>query len=227
MQQYINFKEKARILRSQGKTYSEIMESLKMTFPKSTLSDWCSNVKLPSWHQSRINELNNKSLNKARKIAWVSNKIKRERFLTELLERNKDIDKKLEDLDVLKIALAMLYLGEGAKWKSHRGLQLGSSDSNIIRLYLNLLKRCYGISTNQLKCRISHRADQNINSLNRYWSKITDIPLINFYKSKPDPRTIGRPTKRRSYKGVCVVSCAGTHIQLELEAIPNLILKGL
>lgn len=123
--------------------------------------------------------------------------------------------------------LSFLYLGEGAKRGSHSGIQLGSSDQDIIKLYLRLLKRCYKINPAQLKCRISYRADQDIRSLEEYWSKITKIPLSNFYKTIPDPRTAGKPTKNSDYKGVCVISGSRSYIQLELETISKIILKGL
>lgn len=121
----------------------------------------------------------------------------------------------------------MLYLGEGAKLKSHRGLMLGSSDPRIIRLHIKLLAACYRIAREKLKCRISYRADQDLNTLQKYWSEITGIPLETFYKSKPDPRTIGKPTKCLDYKGVCVVMCSGTSIQLELDIITDIILESL
>lgn len=140
---------------------------------------------------------------------------------------NDNLSQKLQDKDVLKMLLAVLYFGEGAKWKSHHGLMLGSSDPNLVCLYINLLRECYGINSKSLKCRVSYRADQNINSLQRYWSRVTSIPISNFYKTIPDPRTIGRPTRRKEYKGVCVIMCGGTHTQLELEMIPKIILKGL
>lgn len=223
----VALKEGARRLRRGGKTYSEIMNILRIKVPKSTMAFWCRGVSLPDWYWRKVNRLNANNLGKAQKAAWLVNKEKTERLVRELESRNKGLIKKLNDEDILKMILATLYLGEGAKWKSHRGLNLGSSDPNIIKLYLKLLKRCYKIKTNKLKCRVSHRADQNIKSLNKYWSRITGIPLTNFYKSKPDPRTVGKPTKKKDYKGVCVITCAGTHIQLELEAIPNLILRGL
>ena len=160
-------------------------------------------------------------------MAWESNKAKRERLLHVLGANVASLQEKLKDADVLKLLLSMLYLGEGSKWKSHRGLVLGSSNPDIIRLYIRLLNICYGITTEKLKCRVSYRADQDIHVLQTYWSQITSIPLDNFYKTIPDPRTVGKPTKHQDYKGVAVISCAGTHIQLELEMIPKVILKGL
>lgn len=223
----VALKEEAKKLRKQGKTYSEIINTLSIKIPKSTMAVWCRNVKLPDLYWKRLDKINKYNHIKARKAAWLANKQKQERFISKLIKDNEILKYKTKDRDILRIILAILHLGEGAKWKTHRGLQLGSSEPEIISLYTKLLNLCYGIKPNQLKCRISYRADQDLRSLERFWSKVTNIPLINFYKSKPDPRTIGKITKNKNYKGVCVISCAGTHIQLELEEIPRIILKGL
>lgn len=219
-------KNQVCVLRGKGKTYFEIKSILGIGIPKSTLSDWCKDVVLPYWYDKKIKELNNKSLSKAQKIAWASNKNKREVFLKSVEAGALKIVSSLDKRN-LKIILATLYLGEGAKWKGHSGLLLGSSDPNIILLYLELLDKCYGIKPRDLKCRISYRADQDIKKLEYFWSKITGISLKNFYKTKPDPRTIGKKTQNRSYKGVCVITCKGTNIQLELEQIIKILIKKL
>ena len=220
------FREKARRLRSQGKTYTEIRQALNASIPKSTLSYWCQGVILPDWYTAKIQEINHKNFTKAQTAAWASMRRKRELFLDKVRREATTVLKKF-NLDGLKIALAMLYLGEGAKWKSHSGLMLGSSDPEIILLYISLLERCYGIKREQLRCRICYRADQNIRKLEDYWSNVAGFPRENFYKTKPDPRTIGKKTKRSDYQGVCVITCAGSHIQLELEEIIKLLLKKL
>lgn len=216
----------ARKLRSKGKTYTEIQQILGVSIPKSTLSNWCRDANLPNWYTVKIQKINYKSLTKAQKMALISMRCKRESFLSKVRQEAKKTVRKF-DLKNLKIILSMLYLGEGAKWKSHSGLMLGSSDSQIILLYILLLKKCYKINLTQLKCRISYRADQNISKLEKYWSHITGIPKKNFYKTKPDPRTKGKKTKKKDYKGVCVITCAGSHIQLELEEIAKFLLKKL
>ncbi|MBI3631624.1 MAG: hypothetical protein HY219_02050 [Candidatus Staskawiczbacteria bacterium] len=198
------------------------MHEIKIDTPKSTLSNWCQGVVLPSWYNRKIKKLNDKNLTKAQRIAWASVKRKRELYLKKVQKEALIILKKF-NLEGLKIALAMLYLGEGAKWKGHSGLMLGSSDPNIILLYISLLKKCYRIESKILKCRVSYRADQNIKELEKYWSTLTGIPQENFYKTKPDPRTEGKKTKKVDYKGVCVLTCAGAKIQLELEEIARLL----
>lgn len=223
----VALKLSARKLRSKGKTYSEIMEVIGINIPKSTMAEWCRGVEVPDSYWKRLDEINKYNYLKARKTAWEVSKQRRERLITKLHKNSCNLIDRIKDRDILKLMLSALYLGEGSKWKSHHGLMLGSSEPDIVNLYIRLLERCYGIKIETLKCRISYRADQNLRSLEKYWSKVTQIPLTNFYKSKPDPRTVGKKTKNKEYKGVCVVTCAGTHIQLELEAIPKIILKGL
>lgn len=222
----IRLREKVIELRRKGRTYLEIQKSLRTSIPKSTLSYWCRDVKLPKEYQERINKIISNKAQKGRAIALIVNKVKRERYLKSLFDRNKYLDKFLTNQDIAKIALAMLYLGEGAKWRSHRGLQLGSSDPEIIKIYVRLLERCYDIKKEKLRARISYRADQNIEELTNFWSGIIGISKNHFYKTKPDPRTKGRKTKKENYKGVCVINYAGTEIQLELDIIARKFLKA-
>lgn len=222
----LKLRKKIVELRKKGATYSEIQTKLKIPIPKSTLWYWCRNVSMPRWYTQKIKRLNQESFSRARIIAWAQIKRKREEFLAGVRSRAIKSVKQLSK-DDLRVILAMLYLGEGAKWNGHSGLMLGNTNPDIIRLYIKLLERCYGITHRQLKCRISYRADQDIAALERYWSSVSNIPLQNFYKTKPDPRTKGKRTKKPGYKGVCVLSCAGAKIQLELEAISKVLLERL
>lgn len=220
-------RDRARKLRTKGKTYAEINSILKTSIPKGTLSGWCKGVPLPGWYKSKIEELNKSNFSNAQKASIAARQFKQKKLLENIYLKNKPLIPFLKKKEVLRAILAMLYLGEGSKWKSHRGLMLGSSDPDIIRLYIKLLGACYGKTAREMKCRISYRADQDIRYLEKYWSEITSIPLANFYKTKPDPRTIGRPTKNIEYKGVCVIMSAGTEIQLELASIAKMILRNI
>jgi|SRR3989338_4381363 len=214
---------KALDLRRKGYTYLEIQNELGAPIPKSTLSYWFRDVKMAESYYERLKLIN--------KTHWIevlakihrTRKEERARFLKGVENGHRHLKNLFSNKDVAKIALAILYLGEGSKWKSHHGLMLGSSDPNIIRLYIKLLKRVYNISLSSLRARISYRADQNIINLTRFWSKATGLPKNSFYKTIPDPRTVGKPTKNKDYKGVCVISCGGTKIQLELEVIARMI----
>ena len=47
------------------------------------------------------------------------------------------------------------------------------------------------------------------------------------HRDIPATRDEGKKTKKVDYRGVCVITCGGTHIQLELEALTKLLLKKL
>ncbi len=216
-----------RKLRGKGKTYSEIFHTTGIGITKSTISLWCRGVRLPPWYEKKVGKINKINLAHAHTCARESQLRSHSALLEGLRRQNIHLGEFCGNRNVLKLMLAMLYLGEGAKWKSHRGLMLGSSDLRIILLYINLLRLCYGIEIKDLKCRICYRADQDIQKLERYWSSITKIPHENFYKTKPDHRTIGVPTRHKDYMGVCVITCRGTAIQLELDIIAQLTLESL
>lgn len=217
-------KEKVRKLRARGKTYSEIQEILKTKVPKSTLSYWCKNVRLPDFYTSKIEKLNMSNLDKARALALVANRKKRLAYLDKLQTRNIHLLNKL-DIPTQKLILSILYLAEGAKHKSSRFLMLGSSNPKIIRFYLTLLKNCYKISNYKFRVRIQCRYDQNMPGLEKFWHKITGISLKQFYPTYADKRTKGKKTNKKGYMGVCAVHYFDTEIQLELELLADAIMS--
>lgn len=218
-------REKIRQLRYKGLTYPEIIVELGRPIPKSTLSYICRDVILPATYKNKIERLNRKHLDIARQKALAVNRSNREKLITSIRAKNLEFAN-LSEREA-KIALAYLYLGEGSKRSTFRGLALGNSDPLVITAYIKLLQRCYDISPENIKVRILYRADQKLDQLESYWSEITGIPRNNFYKTKPDPRTIGRPTIRSDYKGVCVLYCKGADKQLELQIITDIIVENM
>lgn len=219
--------EQARALRAAGASYPEISQQLGRSIPKTTLAYWCRKIPLsPDQIQGNI-ERQLTHLAHARKLSVLQKHHAATEQLRVISLRSRAVVQRAKSSEVHLIALAMLYLGEGAKPGSHSGLALGSSDPNIIRLYITLLSICFSIGPDDLRCRVSFRADQDIAELQQYWSSVTGIPLNHFYKTSPDQRTIGKLTKRTDYRGVCVISCRGRVHQLELQQISREYLKSI
>lgn len=215
-------KQKVIRLRKQGKTFSEIKNILKVTIPESTLSYWCRKVSLPLEYYKKIKILNEINREKGRKIALKTNKYNREKYLQSVNNRIIHLRAALKNRDTAKIALAMLYLGEGGK-KQRGSLMFGNSDPFILSLFLRLLRYCYNISESKFRCTLQCRADQNIRKLENFWSKITKISLTQFYKARIDPRTIGKPSKKLDYKGVCRIDYFSADLFIELKKIAEII----
>lgn len=215
--------EKAKKLRLEGKTYSEINGELGLIIPKSTYSYWFKELELSLEVQEKLSINVANKLTIARKKAVEVNKIKRNKFLKSLDEINEPISKKIKDKDTAKIALAMLCLGEASKYGSGSVFYLGSSSSKIIVIFIKLLKSCFSIDSSKFRFTVQCRADQNVEELESYWRRVTGVKEGQFYKTRIDPRTIGKPTKKEEYKGVLKVDYMDTKVQLELESLANLL----
>lgn len=59
--------------------------------------------------------------------------------------------------------------------------------------------------------------------LEKFWIDVSDIPKRLFYKTRIDPRTIGKQTKKTDYKGVLKVDYFDTKVQIELEILAQLL----
>lgn len=215
--------DKVRKLRSLGKSYGEIRKAVRLSIPKSTLSDWCKNVKLPKIYMERLALLNKQNLDKGRRMGIEISKIKREEFFEDLRKKNSRIAKKIVEKDVAKIALAMLCLGEASKYKPGRSFNISSSDHRIIILFIELLRTCFDFNLEKVRCTVQCRADQDTKKLEKYWVSVTEIPKRLFYKSRIDPRTIGKPTKKKDYMGVLRVDYLNSAVQHDLESLGDLL----
>lgn len=218
--------QKAKELRLTGKTYKEICTTLDLKIPKPTLSGWFKNVPLPLQYPEIVQKLNILNLTKARAKAAATNKAKREKLLQSFETKNLPFVQKITDPIPAKLALAMLCLGEAAKY-SKSNFSLGSSDPRIIIIFLRLLPLCFDIQFEKFRCTVQCRADQDTDKLEKFWQELTNIPKNQFYKPQIDPRTIGKPTLKTNYKGVLKVNYLDNKIQLELETLYNLVYNQL
>ena len=213
LSKWFELKPKALKLRRSGLSLKKI--ETRLGIPRSTLSGWLKDVELTKTQKAKLDRDWRNALVKARKYAVLwHNSQKRIR----LEEARKEAQVVLGRLDiknkeVLDLALAMLYLGEGFKSATKTGI--GNSDPLILNFFISGLEQNYGFSRKKVKCDLHLRADQNPFKLKRYWSRILKIPLSNFISVSIDQRTAGKKTYR-GYKGVCVLNFATVAIQRKL-----------
>ncbi len=211
-------------MRKKGRTYGEIRKKLNMPIPKSTLSNWCEDISSDPRYKKTIEQSMKKNIRKGHAFALKANRLKRKNYLKSIDDRIKYLEKISRNKNVAKISLAMLYLGEGAK-RRKGALMFGNSNSDIIKLFLRLLRHCYNVDEKKFRCTLQCRADQNIKKLEKFWSQTTNIPLSQFYKARIDPRTIGKKTKKSEYKGVCRIDYFSADTYIELTKIGDLVIK--
>lgn len=128
----------------------------------------------------------------------------------------------IADKPVAKLVLATLFIGEGSK-RTSSSLVFGNSNVYVIQLFLRLLRSCYIVDESRLHCTVQCRADQDQRHLVQFWSKATGIAERQFYKSRVDLRTIGKPSEYAEYKGVCRIDYFSAEVYNELRAISSVL----
>jgi len=205
---WYELKNEALKMRHNGNSIREIERILRI--PRSTLSGWFKNIKLTKGQKGKLDKNLHNALNQARKKAVVwHNKQKEIRIIkaqSEAINTLKNIDK--NDDYILELALAMLYLGEGAK---SNVTSMGNSNPLILKFFIKSIKTLFNVDKSDIKCDLHLRSDQKIKENIIYWSNELDIPKSQFSAIKD--KRIAKSKTYTYYKGVCVVRCGRVAIQ--------------
>lgn len=210
-------KETALALRHTGMSMTVIEKRLGI--PRSTLSGWFKLNPLNKEQKHRLMQNSMEGLLKARAKAA---EMHRGQKALRLLEAKRLAVSSLEKIElsneVLDLAFAMLYFGEGRKAGT---TSLASSDPLVLKFMLAVLRRNYNITPDMVRCELHLRMDQDGEELKAYWSNQLRIPLERFKYIAHDKRSAGKTTYDH-YKGVCVIACGNIAIQRKLMYLYNL-----
>lgn len=208
--------EEAIRLREAGLSIRSI--ELALGVSRSTLSGWLRGVKLTEAQEKALRTSWINGLVSARLAASYKNRKKKLERLDFAKERAfKIVDAiDLEETNVSKLALALLYSGEG--FKVAEETSLGNSDTKIVTAFYRLLDKVYGIDKNRLRIYLHLRADQSPLTEMKYWGRILDLTPKYFKIAPVDKRTIGKKTFE-GYHGVCAVRYYDVSIKRELVEI--------
>lgn len=214
---WFNLKDAAIALRQNGQSIKTINRNLGV--PISTLSGWLKNVELTEQHKVQLQENRDNGLINARlkAVEWH-----RTQKILRMLQAKHQAENTLDRIElsneVLDLAFAMLYLGEGSKSGT---TSISSSNPTILKFVLAVLKRNYGIKYENIHCDLHLRMDQDPDTLKKYWSDELSIPLGCFKYVVLDKRSKDKATYGH-YKGVCVLNCGNIAIQRKLMYLYNL-----
>ena len=193
-------KEKAIKLRKSGFSYSEILKEIPVA--KSTLSLWLRNVGLAKKQKQRLTE---KKL-AAMKRGWEACRKKR-LMITEIIKGNARAEINKISKRELWLMGVMLYWAEGHKERGKSSnVCFTNSDPQMIKLFLRWLQKICKISKEHIFCEIylHETATEKAREIRKYWSEITDFPLIQFQKIRWKKNKIN--TKRKNigenYRGL-------------------------
>jgi len=221
-------KARAVALRHAGYSLNEIREALGTPhlIPKHTVSGWVSHVALTPTQRRRIQVMAGERAAHGRAMAVLAWQRKIEQWKASVRAQVDHLSVlPFQDAAIGKLACGLLYVCEGAKYPATRGLSFGNSDPRMIELFLALLRRYFDIDETKFRVRIMRRWDQDGQQLRRFWSRITGIPLRQFYPPYADRRTKGQRTQQPHYRGVCAVTYFDTTLQYTLQAIGESVME--
>lgn len=171
-------KEKAILLRKQGKTYSEILKEVVVA--KSTLTIWLQSVGLSKKQKQRIT----KKRIEARLRGAASRKNQRISMTNEMFKKAQSDINGISRKELLIFGTA-LYWAEGAKAKENNiscGVNFSNSDYRMIKVFLIWLNRICKIDDKEIKFEIyiHENCMDKLSKVKKFWSEKTGFSVNNF-----------------------------------------------
>lgn len=174
----LKLKLKAQEMRKQGSSYSEIEN--KLCIPKSTVSDWCKDIILTSLQQEALYKSKRSGALRGSIIAANNKKKVREELTRKLFFQGKKEVGRLSKRERF-IAGVAFYASEGTK--TDKGCAFANSNPNIVLFMVRWFIEFCDVSLNKFRAAIwlHHGLDELRAKV--FWSKITKIPINQFYKT--------------------------------------------
>jgi len=189
-------KIKARKLREKGLSYKEILEEINIS--KSTLSIWLREIELTPDQKKRLT-------NKMDRVRYEVAK----RKVAQRIERTKYIIKeaKTEAKTFLKNPMFLtgisLYWAEGAK-NPKESVRFSNSDEAMVRLIMKWFRGVCGVPEEKFRVHVHIHNLHSRKNVCAFWSKVTGIPLKQFYKTYIKSTSLGQ-RKNVLYNGTCSI----------------------
>lgn len=173
-------KEKALNLRKAGWSYAEIMK--KVPVAKSTISVWCRYVPLTRLQRKRLQEKRPQSMKGIETIQtnFWDKRCKAFHDGVRMFHENKK--------SLFFIGGLMLYWAEGNKQKASG---FANSDPRTIKYMTKWFCQFFKLTPGEISLHLHLHSGQNEKKMKKYWSRITGVPLKNFYKSFIKPEGSG------------------------------------
>lgn len=188
-------KEKARKMRAQGKSYSEIKEVLKVS--KSSLSLWLQDMPLSDKQMRALRDFNPRRIESYRRTM----ELKRQTRLSIAYEKAK---KDIGNLTKRELFLAGLFLYWGEGTKASRGrVSFSNTNPAMIKFFLKWLISV-GIDPLKLKVRLHLYTDMDVKKETIFWSKELGLSIIQFSPAYIKSSTLSGLTYKNGYgHGTC------------------------
>lgn len=181
-------KQEALLLRKSGKSMNEIATLLDVS--KASVSLWVRDVALTRIQRKQLTTRGfSKDVIEKRRLTRIS---KTNALHLTVFNKAKNDLKTISRRELWLLGIA-LYWGEGGK--TRKGIvRLANSDPAVIRMAMKFFREIIGVPEEKFRCHVHTFSHLNAKKCERYWSRVTKIPLHKFHKtySKPSIASQGK-----------------------------------
>ncbi len=190
-------KEKAREMRADGKSYSEIKNVLRVS--KSSLSVWLRDMPLSAEQMRMVRDFNPRRIERYR----ATMEAKRQMRLERAYEKAAQNIGTMSEREIFLAGL-FLYWGEGAK--TMRGtLMVSNTDPDALRFFLRWLDY-FGVDRSRVRIKLQLYVDMNIRKETGFWAKTLGVSTSQFRKPYIKTSALSDITYKTGYgHGTCNV----------------------
>ena len=166
-------RDKAIKLRKAGRTYAEISQQLGVS--KGSLSLWLCNIPYLATEESK----------QKRRLASINNgRILHRRKIEKILKIKELAKKEMPNIksEEMKLLGIMAYWAEGSKTQDSL-VKFTNANPKFIKFSLKWLREICQVPEEKLRLHLRIHKDVDKEKVENYWSQITRIPKIRFFKT--------------------------------------------
>lgn len=191
-------KLKATKWRKKGMSYKEILQ--KISVSKSTLSLWLRDIPLSKEQQQQLLNKKQQGANRGAKKRQ-EDRIEKTKIIIKAAEKEA---REMYNNPLFLIGL-VLYWAEGDKSDIIEQVKFTNSDPILVKLMMKWFLLICHIPKEKIRINIHIHTLHCRKNIEEYWSKITNIPLTQFYKTQIKPTTL-RQRRNHLYNGTCAIT---------------------
>ncbi|MBI4272536.1 hypothetical protein HY621_01650, partial [Candidatus Uhrbacteria bacterium] len=204
-------RNKALLLRSQGKSYSQIKKEVLVS--KGTLSSWLKGYPLSTERISELRDVNAVRIERYRNTMLK----KREAKFETVYNKEQKLLASFSNRE-LYLAGLFLYWGEGSKNLPYR-LSLCNTDPILLRFYIKWITKALGASKDMIRIHLQLYNDMNVYDETNYWSDALLIPKSQFIKPYIKATFKSSITHKGSYgHGTCAIVIHSGKLAMRVHA---------
>lgn len=202
--------EEARLLRQQGKSLREIVDTLGVS--KGSVSVWVRDIELTPEQRMKVDQ-NNPAINPAKR-GQGGRDSNRRNALARRQQYQDEGRTKAKEMDPLHMQGCLLYWCEGNK--SRNTVRFSNSDPDMMKLFISFIRKYFIVEDSKLTLYVgcTEFNERSWEEIALFWSKLLHIPITQIKELQADTRERGKiaPRKNRLPYGVVGLSFSRTDI---------------